>query len=112
MEPRLDGSDEVRIVDYKTAKMVGEKAIQSGEKYDYYRQLSFYALLTRLDQELSSRYRITHVGIDFCAGKEGKYGLVEFEVTDEMLTTVKEEIRASWAQISDIEYWRRLLSAR
>lgn len=104
-----EGTRSARIVDYKTSRVVGEKAIRDGEKRDYYRQLAFYALMCRLDRELSAMLTVSEVAIDFCAGRDEKYALVSFEVDDIMIEEVSEEIRQAWEKIASREYWTSLI---
>ncbi|MDP5039032.1 MAG: PD-(D/E)XK nuclease family protein, partial [Candidatus Gracilibacteria bacterium] len=110
--------EKVSLVDYKTGspKSIGEiKGIgRDGTKKEtggnYFRQLMFYKLLCDLDLDFSSKYDIGGLVLDFIEGKDGEYKYVEVPYTEEEFEYFKNELISSWEKISNIEYWKEILS--
>ena len=70
----------------------------------------FYRLLCELDPLFHRQYDIGGLVIDFVEGKDEVYKSIEVEVSSEEYDAFKEELRTAWQQISDINFWKVLLT--
>lgn len=110
--------DSVALVDYKTGKPKSIWQIKWLDRYwnrkewewKYFRQLLFYKLLCDVDYEFNSKFEIWAVALDFVEWKDWDYRYIELEITPEEYENFKEEIKAARSQISDINFWKDLLS--
>jgi len=118
--------DKVALIDYKTGKSKTLGQIKWLDRYwnkkedecgvpvgwKYFRQLLFYKLLCEVDSEFNSKFEIWTVALDFVEGRDWDYKYIELEITTEEYEFFKEEIRQSWAQINDINFWKELLNKK
>ncbi len=110
--------DTVKLIDYKTGKTKTENTIKWLDRYGnkkqwewkYFRQLLFYKLLSENDREFMEKFSIGGLAIDFVEWKDGKYKQVEIQPTQEEYNEFLEEIKTARAQISDIEFWKEILT--
>lgn len=112
-------SQSIKITDYKTgsAKYLWDikgidRAWNKDEWYErgkYGRQLMFYKLLFDNDHELYSQYNLDILELDFCEGKKWNYKKVEVEFTSEEYEEFKTLVKESYAQMTDIEFWKQYL---
>lgn len=102
----------IRITDFKTGRIRSENDIlwknRSWDK-SYLRQLLFYKLLFDADSDLSSKYNLDELAVEFVAWKDWKYKTVVIDYDFEMLEELKEEISDSWEKITDINFWKEIL---
>jgi hypothetical protein len=109
--------DTVKLIDYKTGKTKTENTIKWLDRYGnkkpwegkYFRQLLFYKLLSENDREFMEKFSIGWLAIDFVEWKDGKYKQIEIQPTEEEYREFLEEIQTAWKQISDIEFWKKIL---
>lgn len=98
----------VRFVDYKTGKPKTRNEIEGNTKNsdgDYKRQLTFYHLLSDLDQ--SFPYQVKETEIDFIEpDAKGEFHQERFQITDADITALKGLIRDSVASIRSLDFSR------
>ena len=98
----------VNVVDYKTGKVKTRNDIMGktqSTKGEYYRQLTFYKILTELDPLFP--YQIVSGEIDFVQSRdeEGKdYRKERFEIPIEDVDALKETIKEAWVKIQNLEF--------
>lgn len=110
--------ENVVLVDYKTwspksiweIKWISRDWTKKDSWWNYFRQLMFYKLLCDLDQEFSSKYDIWWLALDFVEGKDWDYKYIEVPYTPEEFEEFKNELLQSWNKISNIDYWKEILS--
>jgi len=110
--------ENVVLVDYKTwspksiweIKWISRDWTKKDSWWNYFRQLMFYKLLCDLDQEFSSKYDIWWLALDFVEGKDWDYKYIEVPYTQEEYEEFKNELLQSWNKISNIDYWKEILS--
>ncbi len=112
--------ESVSLIDYKTGKTktlwVIKGLDRDGNKKPgwehgkYLRQLLFYKLLAEQDRELSSKFSVDELWIDFVEWKDGNYKYVPLVYTEEEYEDFKKELVDAWNQINDIEFWKELLT--
>ena len=112
-------SQSIKITDYKTGstkylweiKWVDREGNkdESYERGRYGRQLMFYKLLFENDAELSNAYSLEKLELDFCEWKKGNYKRVEVEFTSEEYDAFKNLVKETYAQMTDIEFWKKYL---
>lgn len=61
------------------------------------------------DAELSRKYEVSDLAIEFVEGKDGKYAYISVDYTPEDIERVENEIRETWSKMNDMEFWRNLL---
>ena len=66
----------------------------------------FYKLLIDSDPKLAKKYEVRDLVVDFVEGKNGVYRSVPLTFSKEDEENLQEEIRAVWAQITDIAFWK------
>jgi hypothetical protein len=71
--------------------------------------LMFYKLLCENDREFMDTFEIWSLALDFVEWKNGNYKFVEVEISDEEFEDFKQTVSTAWSQISDINFWRKLL---
>ncbi len=100
---------EVNVVDYKTGRVKSRNEILGKNKQatgDYYRQLVFYKLLLELYPR--ERYRVTSGEIDFIEPNErGGYKKERFELGDEAVKQLKEQITGVAEEIVSLKFLKR-----
>ncbi len=103
----LDIGGRVNVVDYKTGKPKSENEVKGLTKSgdgNYFRQLSFYKLL--LDNHKTERFVMASGIIDFIEPTEsGAYRRYAFEITDDDVKKVSEEIKSATQKILDLSFW-------
>lgn len=103
----LDDNGNVNVVDYKTGKPKSRNAIEGKTKSangDYKRQLVFYKLL--LDLYDDGKLNMLSGEIDFIEPDEkGKYHKEKFEITNEDIVELKEIIKNTKKEISELLFW-------
>lgn len=110
--------DTVTLIDYKTGKVKTENVIKWLDRYGnkkegegwYFRQLMFYKLLCENDRDFTNRFDIGSLAIDFAEGKDGKYSFINITPSEEEYSFFLEELKTARAQISDIDFWKKLLT--
>lgn len=110
--------DKVALIDYKTWSVKTTGQIKWTDRYwnkkewegKYFRQLIFYKLLCELDDEFNNNFDIWAVALDFVEGKDWNYKYVELDITNEEYEEFKQELLESREKISDIEFWKTLLT--
>ncbi len=112
-------SQNIKITDYKTgsAKYIGEikwvnKDGQKDEWFErgkYGRQLMYYKLLFENDSELSSQFNLCELELDFCEWKKWDYKRVSVEFSDEEFEDFKTLLKETYATMTDMEFWKKLL---
>ena len=102
-------SSEVNVIDFKTGKpktrndIMGETKTSEG---NYYRQLVFYKLL--LDKYEDGKYRMLSGEINFTEPNEKKdYKKEIFEITDNEVEELKEQIIKVADEILSLSFWDR-----
>lgn len=109
--------DSVRLIDYKTGKSKSENVIKGLDRYgnrkpdwwEYFRQMMFYRLLCEHDRDFMSQFQVADTAIDFVEGKDWKYSQVVLSISPEEYSEFQQELRDSWAQIRDINFWKELI---
>ncbi|MCX6816994.1 MAG: ATP-dependent DNA helicase [Candidatus Beckwithbacteria bacterium] len=99
----------VRVVDYKTGQPQTRNAIMGKTKNsqgDYYRQLVFYKLLTKLDQTF--RLEVTEAEIDFVEPnrQSGKFRQESFKISDDDLKDLRATIISAMKEIRALNFIR------
>jgi len=105
----LLNNNEVIIVDYKTGKPQTKNEIlglTKGSSGDYFRQLVFYKLL--LSMQKKNKYIIRKEVLDFVEPTEsGKYKKYEFEIQDNEVESLKEQIKKVIFEIKNLSFWNK-----
>jgi DNA helicase-2/ATP-dependent DNA helicase PcrA len=105
----LLNDNEVIIVDYKTGKPQTKNEIlglTKGSSGDYFRQLVFYKLL--LSMQKKNKYIIQKEVLDFVEPTEsGKYKKYEFEIQDNEVESLKEQIKKVIFEIKNLSFWNK-----
>ncbi len=103
----LDIGGHVNVVDYKTGKPKSENEVRGLTKSgdgNYFRQLSFYKLL--LDNHKTERFIMASGIIDFIEPTEsGAYRRYAFELSDDDVQKVSEEIKDATQKILNLSFW-------
>lgn len=108
----------ISLVDYKTWKTKTVWNIKWLDRYwnkkqwewKYFRQLLFYKLLCELDNDISSKFEVESLVIDFVEWKDWKYSKLEINFTDEEYEEFKQELIDSRTNIVNIDFWKDLLN--
>lgn len=111
---KIDKIDEnsVILIDYKTgkSKTINEiKWLTQNSDWKYFRQLIFYKIMFDLDKDLSKKYNVSWLALEFVEWKDGKYPFVLADFYQEDIQKVQEEIKDCWQKINDIEFWKEIL---
>jgi len=94
-------SSRINIIDHKTGKPFSEKTKE--QKIDYERQLVFYSLLLR--NYGKKNYKINKSILDFVEkNKKGKFEQYSFDVTDEHLAKLRQEINSCAEEVLSMEF--------
>ena len=105
IEPK--SSDQVIVHDFKTGKPKSRKSIDGSNPesdYPYLRQLTFYKIL--VDRYQDGRRRAIGGTIDFVEPTEsGSFKSEYFDITDEMVLELENQIRIVGEQIWDVTFW-------
>ncbi len=108
----LDGGA-VTVVDYKTALPRSKNAIlgnTKGSNGNYWRQLVFYALLLRRDEE--TQYHATGGTIDFVEPNgAGKYKKETLPISKEDIDALEEGVRRVAEEIVSLAFWPKRCDA-
>lgn len=110
--------ENVVLIDYKTwntktlwqVKWTDRFWNKKDWEWKYFRQLMFYKLLCEMDKEFNSKYEVWNLAIDFVEWKNWKYKFLEVDYTSEEYEEFKNELKDAWEKISDIDFWKKLLS--
>ena len=94
------------MVDYKTGKPKSRNAIEGKTKdgdENYKRQLVFYKILLEF---YPKKYEMLYGVLDFVETNErGKFKKEVFEITNEEVNKLKEEIKKVWKEITEFSFW-------
>jgi RecB family exonuclease len=102
----------VALIDYKTGRTKSLNEIKgntANSEWNYFRQLLFYKIMFDRDTELSRKYEVSDLAIEFVEWKDGKYAYISVDYTPEDIERVENEIREVWSKMNDMEFWRSLL---
>lgn len=103
----LDIANNVNVYDYKTGepKSLNEiKGLTKTGDGSYFRQLVFYKIL--LDNCKNKKYNMVSGIIDFVEpNKRGIYKQYVFQIKEEDIERVKEEIKTTAQKIRNLEFW-------
>ncbi len=103
----LDDAGKVNVVDYKTGKPKTRNEIEGLTKTsdgDYKRQLVFYHLL--LNHFHDGKYKMVSGQIDFVEpDAKGRYHNESFEVTEEEVSHLTDQIKAVAGEITSLSFW-------
>ncbi|MDD2487211.1 MAG: ATP-dependent DNA helicase [Candidatus Gracilibacteria bacterium] len=103
---------EVMLTDYKTGKPKTSNEIkgltQNGDG-KYFRQLIFYKIMFDLDKDLSKKYEVGSLAIEFVEGRDQKYPFIILDFNSLDIERVKQEIIEAWQKINDIGFWKDIL---
>lgn len=106
VEP-IDGSNNVRVYDFKTGKPKSRNQIEGNVKEgdgNYKRQLVFYKLL--LDKYQYKKMNMTEGIIEFIDPTEsGQYRHEVFTITNEEVKALEQQIKQVTDEILDMAYW-------
>lgn len=98
----------VNLIDYKNKPPQSRNALEgvnsdNPSSKNYYRQLSFYALLSQLDKNFP--YTVDQVGVAFLKPtKAGKFKREYFSVNNEDIDELKRLIHETWGKINNLEF--------
>ena len=98
-EDSFTGKTKISLIDYKTGRTKSLNEIKgntTNSEGNYFRQLLFYKIMFDRDRELSARYEIHELAIEFVEGKDGKYAYIPVDYTPEDVERVETEIREVW----------------
>jgi len=105
IEPK--SSNEVVVHDFKTGKPKSRKAIDGSNptsERNYLRQLVFYKIL--IDHHQDGRRRVVGGVIDYVEPSDsGNFKSERFEITDEMVKELEQQINVVGKQIWDVTFW-------
>ncbi len=94
------------VIDYKTGKPRSKNDIlglTATQDRDYHRQLVFYKLLCENDK--NAEFKMVKGVIDFIKpNANDTYSRVEFEIPDEDLNTLKDELRDAYKKIQELKF--------
>jgi len=97
----------VNVIDYKTGKPKSRNALEGKTKdgdRNYLRQLTFYKLL--LEKFEKDGFVMDKGTIEFVEPSEsGKYVTESFDITDESVVELEEEVKRIARAIYDLEFW-------
>jgi hypothetical protein len=111
-------TENAALVDYKTWSVKSDWIIKWTDRYwnkkpwewAYFRQLLFYKLMFENNSELNTKYNIWELALDFVEGKNNEYKYSIVDYTNEEYEEFKEELKEVWGKISDVEFWKTLLT--
>jgi hypothetical protein len=66
-------------------------------------------MMVERDMELSKKYEVSELAIEFVEWKDGKYAYTIVDYTSEDIERIESEIREVWTKMNDISFWRELL---
>ena len=99
----------VKVIDYKTStpksrnQIMGETQDSDGNAY---RQLVFYKLLSEIDKRFTFRFsNVTECELEYLKpNKSGKYKKESFQISEQDVASLKEQIRINMQRIRNLEF--------